>query len=147
MRWASKLLLWRLRLCSSTTNRKNKSSLGLRMMENGLCKYGEIWLNMDKLYQKKGRMAMRMISQFFHIYIKTRLSKKTLLELSRQYRALPKWQTGPGMTHLLCNTFESENKIFRKRSKNMWNFQKKKFLLEKISGVKILKSSQTHVNR
>ncbi len=23
------------------------------MMENGLCKYGEIWLNMDKLYPKK----------------------------------------------------------------------------------------------
>ncbi len=35
MRWAQKLLMWRLLLCTSTTNWKNNSSLGLRMMENG----------------------------------------------------------------------------------------------------------------
>ncbi len=43
-------------LCNSTTNWKNNNSLGPRMMENGLCKYGEISLNMDQIsYKKKAK--------------------------------------------------------------------------------------------
>ncbi len=34
MRWAQKLLMWRLLLCNSTTNWKNNSSLRLRILEN-----------------------------------------------------------------------------------------------------------------
>ncbi len=49
MRWAQKLLLWRLLLCNSTTNWKNNNSLGPRMMQNVLRKYGEIYLNMDQI--------------------------------------------------------------------------------------------------
>ncbi len=58
MRLAQKLLLWRLRLCNSTTNWKNNSSLGPRMLENGLRKYGEILLNMDKFTLKKPKIAV-----------------------------------------------------------------------------------------
>ncbi len=69
MRWAQKLLLWRLRLCSSTTNWKYNSSLGPRMMANGLCKYGEIWLNMDKFNKKKQNRCdndLTFFSLYFH---------------------------------------------------------------------------------
>ncbi len=55
MRWAQRLLLWSLLLCNSTTNWKNNNALGPHMMENGLCKYGEICLNMDKISLKKNR--------------------------------------------------------------------------------------------
>ncbi len=69
MRWAQNLLMWRLLLCDSTTNWKNNSSLGPRMMENGLRKYGEIWLNMDKFNQKKAkwlRERSHIFSSYFH---------------------------------------------------------------------------------
>ncbi len=76
MRWAQKLLLWRLLLCNSTTNWKNNSSLSLRMMQNGLCKYGEIWRNMDKFNTKK--IAVRTISQSLSYFHQNKSFKKTI---------------------------------------------------------------------
>ncbi len=66
MRWTKKLLRWRLLLRNSASNWKNNSSLGRRIMENGLCKYGEIWRNMDKFNQKK--IAVRTISHFSLVF-------------------------------------------------------------------------------
>ncbi len=56
-------------------------------------------------------------------------------------------QTGTWNDNLTCLISESEISFFENKSKKTWNFKKKKFLIEKISGMKILKTSQTHVNR
>ncbi len=127
MRWAQKLSQSRLLSCNSTTNWENNSSPGPHTMENGLCKYGEIWIDMDKFNWKKTKMAVRTISQFFHIVTKTRLSEKQSLPVRRYHRALCKWQTGPVLTHLICYNLKSENEKFENRSKNTWNFQETNF--------------------
>ncbi len=43
MRWAQKLLIWRLLLCSSTINWKNNSSPRLRILENRCFTQGLTW--------------------------------------------------------------------------------------------------------
>ncbi len=124
---------------------KNNSSLGPRLMENGLCKYGDIWINIDKFTPKKKLWERHHI--FFRIFTKTRLSKKQFLPVRRYHRALRKWQTGTAMTHLIRYNYESKNRIFEKRSKNTWNIKEKKFMTEKIARMEILKNFQTHVDR
>ncbi len=78
MLWVQMLLLWRLLLCKSTTNWKNNSSLGFRMMENGLCKYGEMWQNMDKINKTKTKMAVRMKSQNLSYFHQNKTFKKAI---------------------------------------------------------------------
>ncbi len=53
-------------ICNSTTNWKNNNSLGPRMMQNELRKYGEICLNTDKIsYKKKQNRCENEITIFF----------------------------------------------------------------------------------
>ncbi len=49
------------------------------------------------------------------------------------------------MAHLKCSSLKSEIEIFKKRSKNTWNFKTKFFLIEKFSRMEFLKYVQTHV--
>ncbi len=59
-------------------NWKNNNALGPRMMENGLCKYGEIWLNMDKINIYKKGIAVRMKSQLFSYFHQNKNFQKTI---------------------------------------------------------------------
>ena len=145
--WAQKLLVWRLHLWNSTTDWKNKGSLGPGMMEKWLRECCQILLILVNAKKKTPKPPWERSQIFFRIFTRKKISKKTLLEVRTWHRALRGWQTGPLLAVLISNTFESGISFFESWSKITWKIKKKKFWPEKFPEMKILKTFENHVNR